>query len=199
MKTVFFLGAIALSFTGVAQGVVQFPVFNVLYLGFSNRLEISVPKDAGRYTVFAEGATLQKHEAYYTVLVKEVKRATIGVLNEKGDTIGKQEFICKRLPTCELYWGSAQNGESLLDYWEPLQAGYPDVVHLTTSFSVVSYELTFSESDQTIEVQGNEITSSVVDYLNTLESKTQVFVKAKVLGPDGIQRIKTAVFVYHPI
>ena len=199
MKTLFFLGACIFSFGSFAQGVVQFPVFNVLYLGYANRLEIAVPKDEGKYTVFTEGAILQKHETFYTVLVMDIKRATIGVLNEKGDTIAKQEFLCRHLPNCQLYWGSAKNGEALLDYSETLRAGYPDFVHLTKDFIVVSYEVMFSGSDQTIEVHGNEISSSVIDYLKNLKTKTQVFVKARVVGPDGIQRTNSAFFVFDPL
>jgi hypothetical protein len=199
MKTLFFLGACTFSFGGFAQGVVQFPVFNVLYLGYANRLEIAVPKDEGKYTVFAEGAILQKHETFYTVLVKDIKRATIGVLNEKGDTIAKQEFLCRHLPDCQLYWGSAKNGEALLDYTESLRAGYPDFVHLTKDFIVVSYEVNFNGGTQSFQVQGNDISSLVIEYLKNQTTKTEVLVTARVVGTDGFQRINSASFVFDPL
>jgi len=199
MKTLFFLGALMLSFEGFAQGVVQLMDIPVLYLGYANRIEIGIPKNAGSYTVYAEGATLEKHETCYIVKAKDVRQVTIGVINGKGDTIGKQNYMCWCLPDCQLYWGSVGNGESLMDYTAPLRAGYPDIVNLTLKFSVVSYEVHLGGTDEIIEVQGNEISERVLEYLKNVTSKTEISIIARVLGSDGVLRTKASTFVYDPI
>jgi len=199
MKTLFFLGALTFSCSGFTQGVVQLTDIQVLYLVYANRIEIGIPKTEGSYSVFAEGATIEKHDTFYTVFVKDVRHATIGVKNEKGDTIGKQEYICRRLPDFQLFWGSAGNGESLIDYTAPLRAGYPDLVYLTFDFTVISYEVQFSGSVEVIEVQGNVISPKVIEHLKNATSQTEISIVARVLGPDGIKRIRASTFVYEPI
>lgn len=190
MKMMFFIGACVAPMIGFSQGVVQMNEINVLYRGYENVIEIGVPKGLKEYTVFAEGATIRKQGDRWIVKTLDQKFVTVGVLNQKGDTLGKQEYRCLYMPNPEVHFGGILNGGTVSDLSAELTIEYSQLFWVTPNINwkFVSFEVQFPESNETYSITGNKITSSIQEMIKSKPLPATISILATVEGPDGILR-----------
>ncbi len=196
MKRMFFLGACVAPMIGFSQGVAQMNEMNVLYRGYENVIEIGVPKGLKEYDVFAEGATIRKQGNSWIVKTQDQKFVTIGVLNKKGDTLGRQEYRCLNMPQPEIHFGGISNGGTVSDLSSILAIEYSQLYWPAPglNWKFVSFDLQIPEIDETFSISGNTITSSIQEMIKSKPLPMTISIVATVEGPGGFLRKQAATY-----
>ncbi len=200
MKKMFFVGVFIAPLIGFSQGVVQMNDMNVLYLGYENVIEIGIPKGFDQFTVFAEGATLEKKKDSWIVKTLDQRFATIGVLNVKGDTLSKQVYRCIHMPRPQIYFGEVSDGGAVTDFSTVLSIKYSQNMCPTPmlKWNLLSFELQIPNDAKVYAVAGDQIPEGIQEIIKAKPLPFTISIIAIVEGPDGIRRKQAGIFTFVP-
>lgn len=189
---VLFIGSISSAQEPIAA--LETSEMNILYRGYPNRVIPAVTNNDGRIvSLSATNATVSKEveSDYYIIKPNKGKitSLTISLIGSDGSSeiIRTVEYLVYNLPVPEVYWGGVFN-KGKANIRSPLFfVKYPPEIPLNASFKIKSWQVTF-EGD-TIYGFGSNI-STAEEFLKKIPDNTTLIFHFKILGPDGILRMK---------
>lgn len=183
------------------SAAIEVSEMNVLYRGYPNKVKIAVSNNSGK-KIHLIGANVSMINAgapgEYIVKAGDGKTATLHVLllsAEKTDTVRSMQFRVANLPDPEIYWGGARNGGQANSKMLLLFAKYPSEVPLNASFRINAWKM-FHQGD-TLVGRGSNL-KNAEELIKSIQETTTFEFEVECVGPDGITRIKKAMWVVKP-
>ncbi|MDG1334135.1 MAG: GldM family protein [Crocinitomicaceae bacterium] len=199
MKYLATIAGLMIGVTSLAQNevaAVELPEHNILYRGFTNKISPAVTNNDGQEVrLIGTNSTVEKVKGEESYIVKIKTREKIETLHvvlydgANADTVESINYQVANLPAPYVYWGGLRSGGIGNITAKELSIGYPEEVQLENNFEVKSWKII--SPDAIIEGDGNNI-SSAEEFLKKIESGTTLLFTVKVLGEDGITRMKRA-------
>lgn len=162
---------------------------NILYRGYPNKLILAeagqanqdyeiIPIDCNIRKVNSDGA-----EHSYIVRPTGLKAATIKFVAADGTPLESVVFEVKNLPNPLLYWGNNEFG-STVSSSPKLFVKYAPDVRLNSSFEILSWA--FHHKYKNFNGAGNELSTKMLEYTQSMPIGETISIITKVKGPDGI-------------
>ena len=112
----------------------------------------------------------------------------------KTVSLKTMKFRVSNLPAPELYWGGVASGGRASKSQTTLFAKYPPEIPLNAKFRIISWECQVPGAQGKPPGGPGSNISAASNLLRAAKSGTQVSFICKVVGPDGVQRIKAGAF-----
>lgn len=175
------------------------PELMVLYKGYPNKVK-GVASGYDQTILNASGGiSLVKSGDMYIANVGAGagKTGTISVSGKSSVTgktanLGTFTFDIKRLPNPTIFINGKEPGQQVTKNASVITAGYGPEIPLKATFTVQSW--TLGGEGLNAKAQGAGTNLSARNVLVQVPSGKKVFVDAKVVGPDGVQRTITGVY-----
>jgi gliding motility-associated protein GldM len=173
------------------MGTIALPEMNVLYRGYSNKVE-GVASGYDQSIVSGGGnVTISKSGTQWIASPGAGRQAFIVIsgkssLTNKTVQLGKFEFRVSNLPPPAVYLGTIGTGSSVskpaLGSMSRLFAKYPPEIPLSAAFEVASWEVTVSGAPRSITGNGPALTDEAKSLLKQARSGSKVSISAKYSG-----------------
>ncbi|GEM_PF-6972793 len=157
----------------------------IIYRGFENTVAFN-DIDVDQYEIETVNCNIQKSdENAYTVRTKSKEKYAKILFISNGSVVNSRDFSIKNLPQPSLYWGDEMSGMNTSNSNE-IQVKYAPGTQLNFAFDVVGWN--FSHQEITFSGDGNTLSQSVLEYIESIDSKETVFIEIKVKSEDQIIR-----------
>ncbi|MCE5175442.1 MAG: gliding motility protein GldM [Bacteroidales bacterium] len=180
---------------------------NVLYIGVSNPLSISVSgiPSENIYPTISTG-TLRKNKGngWLVTVPAGCKQTTISVsvkINKGMKQMGTENFRVKKLPDPDSYIASKKEGfvsrNTLIEAGKII-AKMPDDFEFDYSFQIISFKMTMQRGFNVYhyESQSNKLTDEMITQIrNTNRGQGIIFEEIVARDPDGSKRILSPLFI----
>jgi hypothetical protein len=199
MRNILTLVLVFTSLITSAQMIVDLPINNVLYRGYSNYIESygdSFGKSV-RLTTEKSDSSLAITKSGKGWIVKtrgQNKTVTLCLVTEKNDTILRNKYVILPLPGVELKWSiktkdnrfHAVPGDSLF--------AEIDLAGRYLKYHVDQWSISASRMSKSFAGSGSKLTNEVIEFINSLPNGSEIYVSAMCSGKGMAFRSVAATF-----
>jgi len=187
MKKAILICMITLSGCLSAQVIFGNPEAYILYFGYENHAKIGTA-EGERFRLSSEDMTIRYDGNEFVLVPRKREKAVLYFNDPKtGECFDSINFEVRILPPPSLFFGASGDGDKVLLSQNVLFAKYNADIPLSAKFQVKSYEIT-TQTGKPITVLGSTIVENVTVYLKSLNKGDTFTIRARVVGPDGIER-----------
>jgi hypothetical protein len=192
ITTILFLGTFQYLLS--QTGVISQPQYNVLFAGCANTVQIARQDTEKNTIMIADGMDIQLLNAVsgtYTFTPRGKDITSLVLLNEtQTDTLDVIEFRVLPIPDAEIYLGSNQNGETLINKSNlAISLKLPSYVPVEANMTVEDWTITLGTDEKEYTGAGSIISSEAMKAIQNAPKNTslQLYVAYKTNG-KGIKR-----------
>lgn len=178
---------------GSAQITLSLPEYNILYRGYTNRVEVATQTRVKARSISLSSADAQfvHQEDHQWNIITTTPKDTIEIMllhTKTRKIIDRMVFRVKDLPNPQLFVGATQVEGKISKQENRLFARYTDSP-LRAEFSVLGGALVMENDPRIFQFEGNKLGADYLGYVKNMPAGTIVTIKALVIGVDKKERI----------
>lgn len=178
---------------GSAQITLSLPEYNILYRGYTNRVEVATQTRVKARSISLSSADAQfvRQEDHQWNIITTTPKDTIEIMllhTKTRKIIDRMVFRVKDLPNPQLFVGATQVEGKISKQENRLFARYTDSP-LRAEFSVLGGALAMDNDPRIFQFEGNKLGADYLGYVKNMPEGTIVTIKALVIGVDKKERI----------
>ena len=190
---------------GKPSGVVSLPEMNVLYKGYTNKVE-GAASGFQTYSLSGSGCTVKKTGDGWVATVSKTSKAreaSISITGKNADgasaNLGKFPFRVQPMPKPNIYLGNLENGgsyaKSTVASQAALFARYGAGIPLDASFSVIRWNISSSTGEREISGKGKILSGAAKGVLKQARKGSVISIFVEGSGPGGKFRQSSSIKV----
>jgi hypothetical protein len=182
-----------------AQMIVDLPINNVLYRGYSNYIECygdSFGKSVRLTTEKSDSslAITKSGKGWIVKTTGQSREATLCLVTEKNDTIFRNVYAIRSLPSPELKWSVKQKDNRFNAVPGDSLFAEIDLAGRYLKYHVDQWSLSSSGMSKSFAGSGSKLTNEVIEFINSLPNGSEIYVSAKCSGNGWAHRTLGATF-----
>ena len=182
-----------------AQIIVDLPINNVLYRGYSNYIECygdSFGKSVHLTTEKSDSslAITKSGKGWIVKTRGQNKTATLCLVTEKNDTILRNVYAIRSLPSPELKWSVKQKDNRFNAVPGDSLFAEIDVAGRYLNYHVDKWSLSASGTSKTFTGSGSKLSNEVIEFINSLPDDSEINISGTCSGKGLAYRAVASTF-----